>query len=76
MAQFPWDAKSRRHLNSNNQVKLLDQVILNIMSNFVPYQPRWLNLFRKQNKIYRKYKQSDDKDEDKVVLGSLAKRML
>ena len=69
IAGFPWEIRLRQNLNPNIQVNLLNECILNIMSNFVPNEvkqmcpcePEWLNrnvknMLRKQNKIYRKYK--------------------
>ena len=67
IAEFPWEVRLRQNPNPNNQVKLLNQCVLNIMSNFVPNEvkkicprePEWFNrnvknLLRKQNKIYKK----------------------
>ena len=69
ITEFPWEARLRQNPNPNEQVGLLNQCVLNIMSNFVPNEvkticprePEWLNrnvknLLRKQNKIYKKYK--------------------
>ena len=84
IAEFQWEAKLRRYPNPNDQVNLLNQCILNIMSNFVPNEtkkvcprePSWLNrniknLLRKQNLIYKKYKKNGYKNEDKITLRRL-----
>ena len=41
---FPWEKLLNPILNRNNQVKLLDETILNIMKNFVPSSSITLNL--------------------------------
>ena len=69
---------------SKQQVNLLNQCLLNIMSNYVPnenkrvcpQEPNWLNrnvknLLRKQNKIYKKFKRNGYKIEDKLILDRL-----
>ena len=84
ISEFPWEAHLRRYFNPNHQVNLLNQSILNIMSNFVPnevkkvcpQQPEWLNrsvknLLRKQNKLFRKYKKNGYQNADKVNLDQV-----
>ena len=46
---FPWETQRAKDKNPNSQVELLNQTILNIMSNFIPNskikikpsQPKW-----------------------------------
>ena len=84
ISQFPWELELSLRPNPNHQVSMLQEVILNIMSNFIPNEvitvrprdPEWLNrdvkkLLRKQNKIYKKFKKNGYKNEDKVVLDHL-----
>ena len=81
---FPWEARLRQDPNPNHQVNLLNNCVLNIMTNFVPNEvktvcprePEWLNrnvknLLRKQNKIYKKYKRHGYKNEDKIIMDRL-----
>ena len=84
ISEFPWEARLRQNQDPNIQVNLLNQCILNIMSNYVPNEvkkvcprePEWLTwnvktLLRKQNRIYRKYKNNGYKNEDKIILDRL-----
>ena len=84
ITEFPWEVRLRQNPNPNEQVKLLNQCVLNIMSNYVPNEvkticprePEWLNrnvknLLRKQNKIYKKYKKNGYKNEDKIIMDRL-----
>ena len=84
ITEFPWEARLRQNPNPNDQVELLNQCVLNIMSNFVPNEvktirprePEWLNrnvknLLRKQNKIYKKYKKNGYKNEDKIIMDRM-----
>ena len=84
IAQFPWEAKLSLLMDPNQQVHLLNQCLLNIMSNYVPneikkvcpQEPNWLNrniknLLRKQNKIYKKFKRNGYKIEDKLILDRM-----
>ena len=79
-----WDARLRQNPNPNEQFEILNQCVLNIMTNFVPNEvkticprePEWINrnvknLLRKQNKIYKKYKKNGYKNEDKIIMNRL-----
>ena len=65
---YPWEERLR-DLNPNRQVDILNQTILNIMSNFIPNEvktvnprePEWMNtniktLSRRKNKVFKRYK--------------------
>ena len=67
ISDYPWEEKLGRHSNPTFQVNMLNECVLNIMSNFVPNEvktirprePEWFNrnvknLLRKQNKLYKK----------------------
>ena len=84
ITEFPWEVRLRQNPNPNEQVELLNQCVLNIMSNFVPNEvkticprePEWLNrnvknLLRKQNKKFKKYKKNGYKNEDKIIMNRL-----
>ena len=84
ISSFPWEVNLRRHHDPNSQVNILNQTILNIMSNFVPNEvktvcprePEWFNnnikkLLRNQNKVFKRYKNNGYKNEDKFVLDCL-----
>ena len=81
ISNYPWEEKLGRHSNPTHQVNMLNECVLNIMSNFVPNEvktirprePEWFNrnvknLLRKQNKIYKKFKKNGYKNEDKLIL--------
>ena len=83
VSEFPWEYHLAKASNPNLQVELLNQTILNIMSNFVPNtkitskpnEPKWINrdiknLIRRQNKLYKKYKRNGFKDEDKIIVDT------
>ena len=68
---YPWEDNLRTH-NPNRQVEILNETILNIMSNFVPNKvktvcprdPAWMNnnikkLSRKKDKVFKRYKKMD-----------------
>ena len=76
--EFPWEFHLSKNKNPTSQVNMLNQTILNIMSNFVPNinvtckpnVPKWItrdikNLMRRQNNFYKKYKRSGFKADDK-----------
>ena len=78
ISQFPWEMHLAKNQNPNSQVGVLNEVILNIMSNFVPNThvtckpntPKWItrdikNLMRRQNKLYKKYKRNGFNVDDK-----------
>ena len=81
ISQFPWHERLTRIFNPTRQVALLNETIINIMSNFVPNkiirikpsEPEWFNrkiknMLKKQNRIYKKYKNNGFKEVDKVSL--------
>ena len=81
ISQFPWYDRLTRIQNPSLQVAILNETILNIMSNFVPNrtirikpsEPEWLNrqiknMLKKQNRINKKYKKHGFKEVDNVSL--------
>ena len=83
MTNFPW----LQHLSLNNdpnwQVKTFTDILLNIMTNFVPNEtkrfvprdPPWITrslgkMFRRKNRLYKSYKRHGYKEEDKVRLDT------
>ena len=81
---FQWERFLNQISNPNDQVKFLNETILNIISNFVPSstitsntnEPQWITreikkLLRKQKKLYKKYRSNGFKAEDKVVIDEL-----
>ena len=83
MTSFPW----RQHLNLNTdpnwQVKTFTDILLNIMSNFIPNEtkrfiprdPPWITkslktMLNRRNNLYRNYKKHRFKAEDKVRLDA------
>ena len=80
---YPWELRLG-NLNPNRQVDVLNETILNIMSNFIsnevktvnPREPEWMNtniktLSRRKNKVFKRYKKNGYKNEDKVVVDRL-----
>ena len=83
VSMYPW-GENLGTLNPNRQVDILNQTILNIMSNFVPNEvktvcprePKWMNrhiktLSRKRNKVFKRYKLNGYKIEDKNLVDRL-----
>ena len=81
MNNFPWERLLGNIPDPTDQVNLLNETILNIMSNFVPKEmkkyrpsePAWFNndiryRLKKQNKLYQKYKYKGYLPADKVIL--------
>ena len=82
LSQFPWLERLNQFKDDpSSQVELLNETILNIMSNFVPNkvttikpsEPEWINrkiknMLRKQNRIYKKYKRNGFREVDKIPL--------
>ena len=81
MSQFAWQGRLNQIFDPSSQVVLLNETILNIMSNFVPNktikinpsEPEWIgreikNMLKKQNRLYKKYKNSGFMEADKVHL--------
>ena len=84
---FPWQERLDQIPDPSLQVEMLNQTILNIMSNFVPNktirikpsEPQWLNreiknMLKKQNRIYRKYKKNGFREVDRVQLDIYRKQ--
>ena len=78
---FPWEKLLNPILNQNNQVKLLNETILNIMKNFVPSssitsnlnESEWITrdikkMLKKQNILYRNHRLNGFKVEDKIMV--------
>ena len=82
ISQFPWYEQFDRFIDDpTSQVELLNETILNIMSNFVPNkvvtvkpsEPEWLSkkikgMLRKQNRCYKRYKMDGFRDVDRIPL--------
>ena len=83
MTSFPW----YQHLNINTdpkwQVKTFTDILLNIMSNFIPNEtkrfvprdPPWITkslkaMLNKKNSLFKNYKKHRYKEEDKVRLDA------
>ena len=81
MCNFPW----LEHLNFNNdinwQVKTFTEVLLNVMSNFIPNEvkkfvprnPPWINkqlktLLNRKNRLFKIYRKHGYKVEDRIRL--------
>ena len=87
ISQFPWQERLGQISDDpSRQVELLNETILNIMSNFVPNkttrikpsEPEWLNreiknMLKKQNRIYKKYKNNGFREIDKIALDLFRK---
>ena len=83
MTSFPWIQYLSLNTDPNWQVKIFTDILLNIMSNFVPnetkrYVPRdppWINkplksMLNRKNRLYKCYKRHGYKDEDKDRLNT------
>ena len=83
MNNFPWLQQLSLNTNPNWQVKIFHEVLLNVMSNFVPNEikkitprdPPWINkslktLLRKKNRLFEHYKKHGYREEDKARLDS------
>ena len=81
MTNFPWRQHLRLNLDPNWQVKTFTDIVLNIMSNFVPNEtkrfvprdPPWItkplkNMLNRKNRLYKSYKRHGYKKEDKARL--------
>ena len=80
ISEFPWLEQLKNLPNPSHQVSLLNNTILNIMSNFVPNEekifrpsdPPWFNknirsALKKHNKLYKKFVKSGSLPEDKLA---------
>ena len=81
MSSFPWVQHFRLNSDVNWQAKSFTEIVLNIMSNFVPNEvkkmiprdPPWLTkplktMLKKKNRLFKSYKKHGYKDEDKLRL--------
>ena len=81
ITNFPWNQHLNINTNPNWQVKTFTDIILNIMSNFVPNEikkiiprdPPWITkklktMLNKKNRFYKSYKNNGYKIEDKIRL--------
>ena len=84
ISQFPW----RQHLSLNQdpnwQVKSFTEIVLNVMSNFIPNQTKrftnrgapWISrdlkaMINRKNRFYKNYKRRGFKPDDKITLDNL-----
>ena len=78
MNQVPWDNVFNQNPDIDSQVKSFTEIVLNIMSNFIPNKmikvypsdPPWINmdlkrLLRRQQRLYRNYKRHGYNEDDK-----------
>ena len=83
MTKLPWLQHLSLNNNPNWQVKIFNDILLNIMSNFVPNEtkrfvprdPPWItrpliNMLNRKNRLYKSYKRHGYKEEDKVRLDT------
>ena len=75
MTSFPWIQHLSLNTDPNWQVKIFTDILLNIMSNFVPRDPPWINkplksMLNRKNRLYKSYKRHGYKEEDKVRLDT------
>ena len=74
-----WDNHFRKNSNPNWQAESFTEVLLNIISNYVPNkiakvkpkEPPWISnhlksMLKKQNRLYRNYKRHSFKSDDKI----------
>ena len=81
--RFPWSRHLSLNTDSNWQVKVFTDILLNIMSNFVPNEtkrfvprdPPWINkplkrMLNRKNRLYKNYKRHGYREEDKARLDT------
>ena len=81
LSEFPWESQLDSIQNPNGQVSFLNEVLLNVMSNFVPNStkkcrlndPPWFNnavrkILRKHNKLHKRYRLNNFSIPDKIKL--------
>ena len=86
ISHFPWQRSLHQIFDPSSQVTLLNDTILNVMSNFVPNktikikpsEPEWINrqiktMLKKQNRLYKRYKNNGFQEVDKVNLDVFRK---
>ena len=82
---FPWSNHFSDNLDPNWQVEQFNEILLNIMSNFIPNEtikikprdPPWItraikSLLNKQSRLFRNYKKHGYKNLDKIRLESFS----
>ena len=83
MVNFPWAQHLSLNQNPNWQVKTFTEIVLNIMSNFVPNEtkrfvprdPPWItkplkSMLNRKNRLYKSYKRNGFKEDDKVRMDA------
>ena len=83
MTNLPWSEHLSLNTDINWQVKTFTEILLNIMSNFIPNEvkrfvprdPPWINkqlktMLKRKNRFFKNYKGHGYNDEDKVRLDS------
>ena len=83
MANFPWENHLSLNSDPNWQVKTFTEILLNIMSNFVPHEIKrimptdlqWISkplksMIRRKNRLFKNYKRHGYKYEDKFRLDN------
>ena len=88
ISNFPWEQHLSSNPDSNWQVKTFTEIILNIMSNFVPNKiitvvpgdPPWIsralkNMLNKQNRLFKNYKKHGYKLDDKNRVDNFRKKI-
>ena len=86
ISNFPWVRHLRSNPDLNWQVKSSTEIIINIMSNFVPNKiikvvpgdPPWItwslkNMLNKQNRLFKNYERHGYKVDDKNRVDSFRK---
>ena len=81
MTNFPWFQHLSLNTDPNWQVKTFIDIVLNIMSNFVPNEirrfvprdPPWItkalkSMLKRKNRLYKNYKRHGYKDDNKARL--------
>ena len=84
ISDFQWYFHLNKLPNPNSQVKFLNKIILNIITNFVPSstimsninEPKWAtkyikNILRKQKKFYKKNRLNGFNADDKVIVDRI-----
>ena len=83
MTSFPWHQQLNINTDPNWQVKTFTDILLNIMSNFIPNEtkrfvprdPPWITkslkaMLNRKNRLFKDYKKHHYKEEDKVRLDA------
>ena len=86
MESFPWSEKLLLNTDPYWQVKTFQEILLNIMSNFIPNEvrkfiprdPPWIDksiktLLNKKNRLFKNYKRHGYREEEQVRLDTFRK---